>query len=178
MGSIQVSRIRQRMRLWGGAEGHGMSGRLLLSSPKPHVPSLTPNAAERTHLHWVSRLQMGQTSSHSYKDGKLKAHSKKMRLKRGSLASPRLPCLGWISKRPWDARLLYHLLTKLRFSQFPFAAKDAQLPQRATLPPYLPHSQGSKCLKCASYLRPSPLEDKMSKCHVNKGTFLLHATST
>lgn len=176
MGSIRLSRIRQRMRLWSGAEGHGMSGRLLLSSPKPHVPSLTPygcgNDTPALGFQAADRSEE-LTFLHRWKT---ESTSKRMRLKRGSLTSPRLPCSGWISKRPRDI-LLFLLLTKLWFSQVPFAAKGAQFPQGVTLP-HLLHSQTPKCLKWASYCCPSLPEEKMSKSCVNKRTFFLHTTPT
>ena len=57
-------------------------------------------------------------------------------------------------------------------------SKGGSVTTKAPLPPYLLHSQRSKCLRCASCQRPSLLEENVSKSHVNKDTYLLHTTST
>lgn len=114
-----------------------MSHRWLLSSLKPQVPSLTPSYAyccrnDPPALD-ISRLGVegSQRNPRSYKDGKLKEQQalwrkniKRMRFKRGSLASPWFP---WISKRPQGPLPLFNSSYQALVQLIPLWSKECSL---------------------------------------------------
>ena len=122
MGSIQVSRVRRRMSLWGGVEGHGMSGRRLLCSPINHTLLLSvPMTAEMMHLQ--------QRSSHPYR-WQTEWTTRGWGLREGAWLPQDFPVLAG---SPRDLRTYFFLFTpQASFQSIPFGSKDAQLPQGTT----------------------------------------------
>lgn len=127
--------MRHRIRLPGGAGGLGGAVWVGDYSPAPNHTSLSHSLLSLFLQKWPICIGFpgwvgGQRNLYSYKDRKLKEQRalwkdniKRMRLKRGSLASLRLPCSIWISKRPRDPLPLFTHLTKLWFSHFPFGQR-------------------------------------------------------